>query len=89
LSGRHTKIKQRASDAANPNLVEDTVCVSEICLPHDDAPTKMRQTLGHVLDCIRILIQGQNIGAAFQKRFGVPAAATRSVENQQACFRLE
>jgi hypothetical protein len=25
----------------------------------------MRQTLGHVPDCIRILIQSQNIGAAF------------------------
>ncbi len=89
LPGRNTQIKKRASDSANPELVENTICVSEICLPHDDAPAKMRQTLGHVPDCIRILIQSQNIGATFQKRFSVPAAATRSVEDQQACFRLE
>ena len=89
MPGRNTQIKKRASDGANPELVENTICVSEICLPHDDPPAKMRQTLGHVPDCIRILIQSQNIGAAFQKRFSVAAAATRSVEDQQACFRLE
>ena len=41
----------------------------------------MRQTVGHVLDCIRVLIQRHNISATFQKRFGVAAAATCSVEN--------
>jgi hypothetical protein len=61
----------------------------EICLPHNDSPAKMGQTLGDVPDRIGILIQSQNIGAAFQKRFGVPAAAARSVDNQQACFRVE
>ena len=89
LPGRNTQIKKRASDSANPQLVENTICVSEVCLPHDDAPAKIRQTLGHVPDCIRVLIQSQNIGATFQKRFSVAAAATRCVEDQQACFRLE
>src|SRR4029077_19458782 len=89
LAGRNTQIKKRASDAANPELVENTICVSEICLPHDDPPAKMRQTLGHVLDCSRVLIQSQNIGTAFYKRFRVAAAAARSVEDQRACFWLE
>src|SRR5215472_19066207 len=89
LPGRNPQIKKGASDAANPKLIKDTVCVSEICLPHDDAPAKMRQTLGHVLDRIRVLVQRQNIGATFQKRFGVASATTCSVENYQACFRVE
>jgi len=89
LPGRNTQIKKRASNGANPELVENTICVSEICLPHDDAPANMRQTLGHVTDCVRILIQSENIGATFQKRFSVPAATTRSVEDQRTCFRLE
>src|SRR5439155_8979234 len=81
LPGRNTQIEKRASDGVNPELVENTICVSEICLPHDDALAKIRQTLAHVPDCIRVLIQGQNIGATFQKRFSVPAAATRCVED--------
>src|SRR6476659_8970853 len=39
LPGRNAQIKKGASDGANPELVENTICVSEICLPHDDAPT--------------------------------------------------
>src|SRR5881394_3773868 len=89
LPGRNTQIKKRASNGGNPELVENTICVSEICLPHDDAPANMRQTLGHVTECVRILIQSENIGATFQKRFSVPAATTRSVEDQRTCFRLE
>src|SRR5262249_56737159 len=89
LPGRNTQIKKRSSDAANSQLVENTICVSEICLPHNDAPAKMRQTLGHVPDCIRILIQSQNIGATIQKRFRVAAAATCSVEDRYPRFRLE
>src|SRR5262249_41369150 len=89
LPGRNTQIKKRAADCANSQLVENAICMSEIRLPYDDAPAKMRQMLGHVPDCIRILVQSQNIGASFQKRFSVPAAATRSVENQQPGFRLE
>jgi hypothetical protein len=89
LPGRNTQIEKCSSDSPNPQLVENTICVSEVCLPYDDASAKMRQTLGHVPDCIRILIQSQNVGAAFQKRFSVAAATTRCVEDQQACFRLE
>ena len=61
----------------------------EICLAHNDAAAKMRETVSDVSHRIGILIQSKNIGAAFQKRFGVPAATTRSVENQQACSRVE
>src|SRR5262249_2612629 len=89
LPGRNTQIKKRAADCANSQLVENAICMSEIRLPYDDAPAKMRQMLGHVPDCIRILVQSQNIGASFQKRFSVPAAATRSVENQQPGFRRD
>src|SRR4029079_9654660 len=54
LSGRHTQIEKHAADAANPELVENTIGVSEICLPHDDSPAKVRQTVGHMPDRIRI-----------------------------------
>ena len=54
-----------------------------------------KSTLLHVLGGLdapsagEVLIQGQDIGATIQKRFSVPAAATRCVEDQQPCFRLE
>src|SRR5205814_9191621 len=89
LPGRNTQIKKRASNGGNPELVENTICVSEICLPHDDAAANMRQTLGHVTDCLMILIQSENIGATFQKRFSVPAATTRSVEDHLTRFSPE
>ena len=63
--------------------------MSEICLPHNDAPAKMGQTLGHVADCIRVLIQSYNVGATFKEGFGVTAAAACRIQNQQACFRVE
>src|SRR4029078_4552657 len=56
LSGRNTQIKKRAANVANPELVEDTIRVSEICLSHDDPPAEMRQTIGHVTHRVRILI---------------------------------
>src|SRR5262249_53755419 len=89
LPRRNPQIKERAADRANPELVENTIPISEICLPHNDAPAKMRQTLGHVPDCIRVLIQSQNVGATLQKRFRVAAAATCSVEDRYPRFRLE
>src|SRR5262249_37828735 len=89
LTGRNTQIKKRATNAANPEFVENTIRVPEICLPHDNAPAQMRRTPGHMPDCIRILIQSQNIGATFQKRFSVSAAATGSVDDEQACLWLE
>ena len=89
VPGRNTQVKKRACDGANSEFVENAICISEICLTHDDPPAMMRQTLGHLPDCIRVLIQSQHIGAIFYKRFRVPAAAARSVENEQACFWLE
>src|SRR4030095_10135050 len=49
----------------------------------------MCQTLAHVLDCVRVLVQSENISASFQERFGVAAAAAGSVEDEQSCFRIE
>src|SRR5262249_52376459 len=77
------------SDRTNAEFVQNAICVSEIRLPHDDTAAKMRQTLGYMPDCVRILIQRQNIGATFQKGFGGPAAPTCSFNDQQACFGLE
>src|SRR5436190_22705405 len=36
LPGRNTQIKKRPSDGANPESVQDKVCVPQIGLPHDD-----------------------------------------------------
>src|SRR5262245_13594303 len=81
LAGRNPEIKKRASDGANPELVQNTIGVSKIRLPDDDAPAKVRQMLGHVPDRIRILVQSQDFSTTFQKRFGVTAAPTGSVEH--------
>src|SRR4029077_6583098 len=89
LPGRNTQVKKRACDGANPEFVENAICISEICLTHDDPPAMMRQTLGYLPGCISALIQSQNICPLFYKRFRVPAAAARSVENEHACFWLE
>src|SRR5215472_14898740 len=56
LPGRNTQIKKRAADATNPELVENTIRVPEISLPHNDASAKVREMLAHVPDCIRVLI---------------------------------
>src|SRR4029077_919082 len=66
LARRNTKIKEDAADRANAEFIENIACVSEICLPHNDAATEMCQPLRHVLDCVRVLIESQNLGAAFQ-----------------------
>src|ERR1043166_8174364 len=44
----------------------------------------MCQTLAHVLDCVRGLVQSENISASFQERFGVADAAACSVEDEQS-----
>src|SRR5262249_656552 len=55
----------------------------------DDAAAEMRETLAHMPDCIRILIQSQNISATSKESFGVAAAAAGSIHDEQAWFRLE
>jgi hypothetical protein len=62
--------------------------VPEIRLSHDDAPAEMCEALGHVPDCIRILIQSDHVGATFKHGFAVTTAATRGIEKQQTCFRF-
>jgi hypothetical protein len=79
LARRNTKIKERAVYGANAELVKDTGCVPEICLPHDDAAAETRESLAHMLHCIRVLVQSQNIGARFQKGFCVTTTAACSI----------
>ena len=89
LARRNTKIKKRAADGADVQLIEHPGCVSEIRLPHDETAAEACQSLAYMLYRIRILIQGQNIGATFQQRLGVPTTTTCSIYDEQACFRLE
>jgi hypothetical protein len=89
LARRNTKIKERAVYGANAKLVKDTGCVPEIRLPHDDAAAKTRESLAHMLDRIRILIQSQNIGARFQKGFCVTTTAACSIYDQGTWFRIK
>jgi hypothetical protein len=63
--------------------------VPEIRLPHDEAAAKMCQSLGYMLDRIRVLIQGQNIRASLQERLCVTTTATRCIDNERTWFRLE
>jgi hypothetical protein len=88
LARRNTKVKERAADGAEAKLIENTIRVPEIRLPHNEAPAEMRQSLAHVLDCIGILIQGQDIGATSQERFSVTATAARSIYDQKTRLRL-
>jgi len=89
LARRNTKIKKRAADSAKAKLIENAGCMPEIRLPHDQAPAKMCQLLAHMRNCIRILIEGQNVSAALQKRFGVATAAGRSIYDEQTRFWLQ
>src|SRR5439155_4687468 len=89
LSRRNTQIEKHTAYAANTKLVENAIRIAEICLLHEDAPAEMREMLVHMLNCIRILIQSQNIGATFQERFGMAAAAARCIQDERPCFGLE
>src|SRR5437016_11679451 len=89
LPGRDTQVQKRAANAANAKLVENGSCMPEIPLPHNEAPPEMRQSLTHVLHCIGVLIQGQNIRAAFQERLGMAAAPACSIHNERTRFWLE
>ena len=82
MAGRNTKINERAADGAKAKLVENAVYMSKIRLAHDETPAEMCQSLADMPDCIRILIQGQNVGAALQKRFGMAATTARSIYNE-------
>src|SRR5207302_9188903 len=71
LARRNTKIKEDAADRANAEVIENTACVPEICLPHNDAATEMCQPYDDVLDGVRVLLNSQNHRAAFQYPFRV------------------
>src|SRR5262249_11362793 len=89
LTGRDAQVKERAADLTHAELLEDTIRMPEISLPHDDAPAKMPETLTCVPDGIGVLIQGQDVCASLQERFGVAAAAACRVQYEHAFFRLE
>jgi hypothetical protein len=88
LAGRNTKVKENAADGGNAKLVENAGCMPKIRLAHDEAPAEMCQSLANMPDCIRILIEPQDVGATLQKRFGVTATAARSVYDEKTGFRF-
>jgi hypothetical protein len=89
LPGRDAKIEKRAADDLDPKVVENFRRVSKIRLSHGEARTEPRQLLAHMLDRVGILIQGQNVGATFQKRFGVATTATGCINHERTRFWLE
>src|SRR2546421_8263429 len=89
LSGRDTKIKKRATDGANSKLIENLRRVPKIHVAYRDAPAEACQLRAHMLDCIGVLIQGQNIGTASQKRFSVATTATGCIDDERTWLRLE
>src|SRR5204863_4028070 len=89
LPGRDTNIKKRAPNCANSKLIEEAECASEIRLSHGKASAEACQSLTDVLDRVGIPVQRQDIGPAFQKRFGVATAATCGIYDERAWFRFE
>src|SRR6478735_4661824 len=89
LARRNTEIKKRTAYGADVQLIEHPGCVSEIRLPHDETAAEACQSLAYMLYSVRVLIQRQNVGAAFQERLGVSTTTTRPIYDEQACFRFE
>src|SRR6266496_1559759 len=82
-----TKIEKHTADGVNFQFVENFVRVAKVRPPHPDAPAKLCQLLAHMLDGIRILIQGEDICAGPQKRFCVATAAAGPIDNERTSFR--
>src|SRR5262245_5307116 len=89
LPGGHPKIKKRAADHANAELIENAECASKIRLPHCEAFAEACQLLTDVLDGVRILVQRQNIRPVLQKCFGVATAATCGIYDERARLWFE
>src|SRR6266536_2910414 len=89
LARRNTQIKERPAYGANAELVENPAGVPKIRLPHDKTAAETRESFSHVLDCIRILIQRQNLGATFQQLFGMATTTTGSIHDERARSRFE
>src|SRR5262249_22128760 len=84
LPGRDTKIKKRAADCANAKLIENTERAPKIRLSHSEVVAEACQLFTDVLDGVRIPVQGQDISAALQKRFGVATATTCGIYDERA-----
>src|SRR5205823_13262290 len=77
-------IENSTAVSFNAEFVENFVGVAKVCLTQGDTAAEMAEFLARLFDRIRILIELENVRTGFQNRFGMTAAANRSIDNQRA-----
>src|SRR5204862_3812726 len=82
LPGRNTNIKKRTPDRSNSQLIEKTQRAPEIRLSDREPFAEARQLLRYISDRVRIAVQRQDVGPAFQKRLGMATATACGVYDE-------
>ena len=80
----NAEVEKSTADSFNAEFVENFVGVAKVCLTQSDTAAEMGEFLARLFDRIRILIERENVRTGFQNRFGMTAAANRSIDNQRA-----
>ena len=65
-------------------LIEHSAGIPEIRLAHGDAAPTCGQLLAREFDRLGILVEGQNIGARFPKRFGMATTTAGAINDEGA-----